>query len=125
MQETMDNIVVASTMPISIIIVGIGNADFTDMHKLDGDQVRVTNRWGNPAKRDIVQFVEFSKFQGKPITSLAEEVLAELPGQVESYYLMIGRPPNPAVRVDTDSLLAVRQNIGVPLIANLFNLQPR
>lgn len=75
MVETMDRIVIASTMPISIIIVGIGSADFTDMHKLDGDQVRVRDRWGNLAKRDIVQFVEFSKFNGRPITSLAEEVL--------------------------------------------------
>ena len=125
MQESMDKIVVASTMPISIIIVGIGSADFTDMHKLDGDVVRVRDRWGNVARRDIVQFVEFSKFAGKPISSLAEEVLQELPGQVESYYQMIGKRPNPAVRVDTDSLLAVRQNVGVPLLANLLNSFPR
>jgi len=34
---TIDEVVKASNLPLSIIIVGIGNADFDQMEQLDGD----------------------------------------------------------------------------------------
>lgn len=37
MEATKSSIVAASHLPLSIIIVGIGNADFTNMEILDGD----------------------------------------------------------------------------------------
>ncbi len=37
MQETIDEIVVSSTLPVSIIIVGVGHANFNAMHELDAD----------------------------------------------------------------------------------------
>jgi hypothetical protein len=37
MQNTIDQIVKASRLPMSIIIVGIGNEDFTNMNILDAD----------------------------------------------------------------------------------------
>jgi hypothetical protein len=37
LQETIDEIVVASTLPISVIIVGIGNGNFSALQKLDAD----------------------------------------------------------------------------------------
>jgi len=37
MGEVKNSIVEAADLPLSIIIVGIGNADFTDMVTLDGD----------------------------------------------------------------------------------------
>lgn len=39
MQETIDQIVRATSHPLSIIIVGIGNANFKDMNVLDADDV--------------------------------------------------------------------------------------
>jgi hypothetical protein len=51
-----------SKYPLSIIIVGIGKSDFTDMIELDGDSQIVRNARGEPALRDIVQFVEFKDF---------------------------------------------------------------
>ena len=35
-QQTIDAVVQASGLPLSIIIVGIGNADFSQMEVLDG-----------------------------------------------------------------------------------------
>lgn len=46
MKETRDLIVEASHLPLSIIIVGIGNADFSNMEELDGDEVRLRNSRG-------------------------------------------------------------------------------
>jgi vacuolar-type H+-ATPase subunit F/Vma7 len=37
--ETIDAIVNASELPLSIIIVGVGSADFSQMQVLDGDNV--------------------------------------------------------------------------------------
>lgn len=36
-QATVDSIVSGSNLPLSIVIVGIGNDDFSNMDKLDGD----------------------------------------------------------------------------------------
>ena len=54
MRETKDLIVECSKYPLSIIIVGIGNADFSFMVELDGDEVILRNTRGEAAKRDIV-----------------------------------------------------------------------
>ena len=35
--ETVEQIVIGSDLPLSIIIVGVGNADFSEMEALDGD----------------------------------------------------------------------------------------
>lgn len=99
MPQTVEAIVQASTLPMSIIIVGVGNADFSAMEVLDGDVVRVSSR-GRAADRDIVQFVPFRNFlQGGPWQSnqmrLAKEVLAEIPDQVTSYMLKNHIKPGP------------------------------
>jgi hypothetical protein len=57
MKETKDLIVECSKYPLSVIIVGIGNADFSNMIALDGDDVVLRNSRGEPTQRDIVQFV--------------------------------------------------------------------
>ena len=77
----------ASTLPLSIIIVGVGGADFDAMEELDGDTVRLTSADGRVASRDIVQFVPFRNFLKAGLDSqlsrlhLAKEVLAEVPDQ--------------------------------------------
>ena len=95
MEQTRNKIVEASYLPMSIIIVGIGKADFTLMDMLDGDAEPVVNSNGQPWKRDIVQFVEFSKFKEHDKvnygTDLTEEVLKEIPKQVEEYYQKVGQ----------------------------------
>nr|XP_039264884.1 copine-3-like isoform X2 [Styela clava]XP_039264885.1 copine-3-like isoform X3 [Styela clava] len=84
--DTKDAIVNASYLPMSIIIVGVGGADFTEMNVLDGDEVRLMSRRGQPCARDIVQFVPFRDFNNSPPELLAKAVLAEVPGQVQAYF---------------------------------------
>lgn len=38
MQQTIDEIVRGSTLPLSIVIVGVGSADFDSMDVLDADE---------------------------------------------------------------------------------------
>lgn len=63
MADTREAIVHASHLPMSVIIVGVGNADFTDMQILDGDNGILRSPKGEPVLRDIVQFVPFKDFK--------------------------------------------------------------
>uniref|UniRef100_A0A8C2GXV4 Copine VIII n=1 Tax=Cyprinus carpio TaxID=7962 RepID=A0A8C2GXV4_CYPCA len=90
MAQTKESIVNASSLPMSIIIVGVGPAEFDEMIELDGDEVRISSR-GRFAERDIVQFVPFRDYidpRGNHILSmarLAKDVLAEIPDQFLQY----------------------------------------
>ena len=85
LQETIDILVEASLLPLSVIIIGIGNDKFEKMESLDGDTIPLTSSKGEKRKRDIVQFVPFSEFQNDG-EKLAMEVLAEIPTQLVEYY---------------------------------------
>jgi len=65
MNNTINSIIKAAYLPISVIIVGIGNADFSKMVVLDGDD-GLWNNQGQKAKRDLVQFVPYNKFKHDP-----------------------------------------------------------
>ncbi|OMJ79714.1 hypothetical protein SteCoe_20190 [Stentor coeruleus] len=93
MDETIACIVEASNLPMSIIIVGVGNADFTSMERLDCDDGFLVDNRGRKAVRDIVQFVPFYKFRGNP-AALAAEVLKEVPNQLTGFMKMINYAPD-------------------------------
>merc|ERR1712012_520489 len=107
MPQTKKAIVSASTLPLSIIIVGVGNADFDAMDELDGDTVRLTDQDGRMAARDIVQFVPFRNFLKNGMNSqsarlhLAKEVLAEIPEQFVGFMKANKIAPNPPVNNPT------------------------
>ncbi|KAG1703660.1 Copine-4 [Nymphon striatum] len=93
MYKTRDAIVAASALPLSIIIIGVGGANFADMNALDGDDGILRAANGTPAKRDIVQFVPFRKYSAANPALLAKEVLAEIPQQLTGYYKSKGMSP--------------------------------
>lgn len=61
--QTRDAIVRASRLPLSIIIVGVGPADFKAMELLDGDDGVLRSTVGEAVARDIVQFVPYRQFK--------------------------------------------------------------
>ena len=94
--ETVNCIVEASKLPLSIVIVGIGTKNFGNMDNLDGDIIPLVNSFGEIRKRDIVQFVELNIFKKKNAIEndnkeLAEEVLKEIPRQIEEFYKFCGK----------------------------------
>ena len=92
MQETIDTLVDASMLPLSVIIVGIGNGNFANMERLDGDKYPLTSSKGKKRIRDIVQFVPFSKYQNDK-EKLTMEVLAEIPRQIVEFYTIKNLKP--------------------------------
>ncbi|KAJ7999609.1 hypothetical protein DPEC_G00196180 [Dallia pectoralis] len=101
MVQTKEAVVNAAALPMSIIIVGVGPAEFDAMEELDGDVVRVSSK-GRIAERDIVQFVPFRDYidrQGNQVLSmarLAKDVLAEIPEQLLGFMKTRGIIPHPA-----------------------------
>uniref|UniRef100_A0A673M3T3 Copine-9-like n=1 Tax=Sinocyclocheilus rhinocerous TaxID=307959 RepID=A0A673M3T3_9TELE len=102
MVQTREAVVTAASLPMSIIIIGVGPAEFDAMEELDGDEVRVSSR-GRAAERDIVQFVPFRDYidrSGNQVLSmarLAKDVLAEIPDQLLSFMKSRGIEPRPAL----------------------------
>ncbi|XP_039627469.1 copine-9 [Polypterus senegalus] len=102
MVQTKEAIVNAASLPMSVIIIGVGPAEFDAMEELDGDEVRVSSR-GHFAERDIVQFVPFRDYidrSGNQVLSmarLAKDVLAEIPEQLLSFMKSRGIEPRPAL----------------------------
>ena len=86
MQQTIDSIVYASGLPLSIVIVGVGQADFSSMQELDADDAPLySHRYQKYQTRDIVQFVPYMQYSHDP-NMLAKEVLREIPGQITQYF---------------------------------------
>nr|CAD7568617.1 unnamed protein product [Timema californicum] len=106
MPQTTNALVEASVLPLSVIIVGIGNADFSAMETLDADTIALKSG-RKRAARDIVQFVPFNKYMGgnqDPRTArlrLAKEVLAEIPTQFISFMKANNIQPNPPLQTVT------------------------
>ncbi|XP_037497211.1 protein BONZAI 3 isoform X2 [Jatropha curcas] len=85
LQETKDALVKASDLPLSILIVGVGSADFTQMEILDADNgCRLESSTGRVATRDIVQFIPMREVDSGQM-SVVQALLEELPGQFLSY----------------------------------------
>ncbi|KAL3909346.1 MAG: hypothetical protein SGILL_008122 [Bacillariaceae sp.] len=77
--ETKIALKYASSAPLSIVIVGLGNEDFSKMKFLDDVH------HSDDEMRDIVKFVEFNMFRNDRL-SLSEESLALIPSQVVSFF---------------------------------------
>lgn len=87
MKATVQAVNRMSQLPISIVVVGVGQADFSSMRLLDE-----MNEGTDAKSRDILQFVPF-RVAGVDPKNLAAEVLKEIPGQLVQYYDLKGIAP--------------------------------
>ena len=85
---TLDQV---SQAPLSVVIVGVGDADFSGMQFLDDAS--------KPGKRDIAQFVEFNKHSRNSV-DLTSATLKEIPEQLVGYFTSKGIKPLPPIHKD-------------------------
>ena len=97
-QETVEVLHMAAMLPSSVIIIGIEDADFSNMEYLDGDNnilygdICNDNKNNEMPVRDIVQFVKFNKYKNdNNFERFTEEALKELPKQIEEYFRLTGK----------------------------------
>ncbi|CAJ0843923.1 3753_t:CDS:10 [Entrophospora sp. SA101] len=111
--STIRSIIKASSLPLSIVIVGVGNADFSHMNRLDADDTPLTSKVDGSNKtsssktigRDIVQFVAMRDFQAEAATYLLPKaVLEEIPDQFMDYMNKNRIPPKSAKQRNIDEL---------------------
>lgn len=96
MPKTIDEIVRGSVLPLSIVIVGVGDADFDSMDVLDADEEPLySKKYRKYMSRDIVQFVPFREFRNDAY-KLAKETLQEIPGQVVDFFVKRNIYPKPS-----------------------------
>ena len=93
LEKTIDALVEGSFLPLSVIIIGIGNDHFQEMFILDGDNVPLISSSGIQRMRDLVQFVPFNKYRNNP-NELAAQVLEEIQNQIVEYYTFNNIYPN-------------------------------
>mmetsp|Transcript_12546 Transcript_12546/g.19324 ORF Transcript_12546/g.19324 Transcript_12546/m.19324 type:complete len:574 (-) Transcript_12546:130-1851(-) len=92
--------------PLSVVIVGIGNADFSTMQFLDDASI---------GDMDLVQFVQFNQHCNNSV-SLTAETLREVPDQLVNFYQRNNIQPLPAVvRADEDIIVEEEQEIDLSL----------
>jgi Copine/C2 domain len=83
--ETKRAIRAASKTPLSIVIIGVGSADFSVMNFLE-------NFMSEEGHRNICQFVEFKQYEDNKV-AFTEATLENIPDQVLAYFQMHGINP--------------------------------
>ncbi|KAI9184137.1 hypothetical protein H9P43_003190 [Blastocladiella emersonii ATCC 22665] len=104
----------AANLPLSVVVVGVGNGEFADLQRLDAtlvprevepvaaDKKKSKNKedkadGDNAAAvaRDIFHFVRFNEFAGRDRSELlTRELLRQIPSQVVDYFQRAGVVPN-------------------------------
>lgn len=97
-ERTKASIRNAADAPMSIVIVGVGGADFKNMEFLDNFMSQDRNL------RDIVKFVEFSRHASNR-QSLTSATLEEIPNQLVQFFQKRGISPLPPVSGSQMSLV--------------------
>ena len=110
--ETKEAIRSVADAPLSIVIVGIGNADFSGMQFLDD----FVNHEGGT--RDACQFVEFQRHQFNKI-HLTQATLEEIPDQVVNYFHGNGISPLPEVQGSRMSLIPDDEDTDIDLTMDI------
>mmetsp|Transcript_193 Transcript_193/g.396 ORF Transcript_193/g.396 Transcript_193/m.396 type:complete len:609 (-) Transcript_193:236-2062(-) len=96
-QATKQALASVADAPLSIIIVGIGNADFSAMQFLDDFEKR------SNMNRDVVQFVQFNAHEFDK-TSLTRATLEEIPDQLVQFFHSRGIMPQPDNSISTSRI---------------------
>lgn len=98
-QQTRRSLENARDAPMSVVIVGIGSADFSAMQFLDDFQEGITGG------RDICTFVEFSRFKNNR-SALSKATLSQIPKQLVDFFYGKGILPSYSAEGNTSFVAA-------------------
>lgn len=99
-QLTIDKMVEASAEPLSIVLVGVGDGEFTDLKKMDQDGVPIcSEKNGKIVERDMIDFINIKTYieaerNAMTETKLARKTFSEIPRHFVDYMQKKGIKPN-------------------------------
>ena len=83
--DIIDSIIESSKLPLSIIIIGVGEDVTNDMKRLNGEDGKLVDTRGEGLEKDIVQYVHFNDYN-ENIEKLTQEVFRYIPQQIKDYF---------------------------------------
>ncbi|KAK2959243.1 putative Copine family protein [Blattamonas nauphoetae] len=120
LQTTVDKLVQYSELPLSIIVVGIGDEeDFSEMRILDSQLIPIISSTGDRMRRDMVHFIAFSDYAGRTSDELSRALLERIPSQVEAYFQQYGLTPEDCLQASGAEETSASQMISPQLTPSL------
>ncbi len=99
LDATINALIKANDYPLSIVVIGIGSSDFATFNYLDSEPDSLNQKTqfrqylDDNHLRDILQFVPY-ELHADDLSSLAQQVLFEVPGQFNAFMKQSGIRPN-------------------------------
>ena len=92
-KDFINELIISSTLPISIIIVGLGKDHFTKLENIDTNFLNLTNEEGMKAKRKCIKFISFNKCL-KNFQNTVKKSLISIPDEMIEYLTLKNIVPN-------------------------------
>ena len=83
-KEFVKNIIFTSTLPISIIVVGLGKGPYTKIENIEQNFLNLVDDEGNKPQRKCIKFISFNKKQ-KNAQSTVKNSLIDIPEKMIEY----------------------------------------
>lgn len=100
-EETIQSLIHASNLPVSVVIVGVGDVSFHNMHVLDANDHPLHNHdYTDWCVRDIVQCATVKEFAKSNVNAceathaLVRKTMQAIPAQLVKYFYLQGIKPN-------------------------------
>lgn len=87
-EDTIEELVRASDLPVSVLFIGVGDGDFRFLRSLAGEVRNVQRAEAeedDDEEREVVHFIRYNDFRGRP-NELASAALASIPGDAVTYF---------------------------------------
>ena len=83
-KEFVNDLIISSSLPISLVIVGLGKGPFTKLENVDEQFLNLKDDEGNKPQRSCFKFVSFNKYS-KNFQSTAKKSLFDIPEEMVEY----------------------------------------
>lgn len=113
MQQTINSIIKASALPISIIIAGIGNSSFRNISMLANDQQCLSSSKGMTSERNILHFASLNEINNSCV-EVSKKLLKNIPGDLLAYFKSREIPPNTVKDIATSQTVETVSSQGIP-----------
>ncbi|CAK75399.1 unnamed protein product (macronuclear) [Paramecium tetraurelia] len=105
MKEFINEVNAQQNLPLSIIIIGIGDGNFDELSALNNQVKNIVDSDGNYASRDLLKFVPFNQLKN----DLARQVLPQINKQLLQYMKVMSKSPKPINHKNLFNLKQTRQ----------------